>query len=233
MQTATVSARSAGTAVRLAPGSRPSSILGSTLGLAMGLGLAHCWRARPWPRDPPPKRTSWPARPKRTTPGASPASTRQSRRSAPSQRPRSQALHRQLPPRCSRGTALQGGAIRPAGRPQGRKSQEGSGTGRTEGIARHGHEGGHKAVWRAGGDARKRPGLVRDPGQLGHPREDRRPGHDPARRPGLVLGRGPERPFQQGHQRPLTAAPGATPVGILRSCCQVVRRPRCIKATGG
>ncbi len=43
MQTATVSARSAGTAARLAPGSRPSSILGSTLGLALGLGLAQCW----------------------------------------------------------------------------------------------------------------------------------------------------------------------------------------------
>ncbi len=43
MQTATVSARSAGTAARLAPGSRPSSILASTLGLALGLGLAQCW----------------------------------------------------------------------------------------------------------------------------------------------------------------------------------------------
>jgi hypothetical protein len=41
MQTATVGARSAGTAAHLAPGSRPSSILASTLALA--LGLAQCW----------------------------------------------------------------------------------------------------------------------------------------------------------------------------------------------
>jgi len=39
MQTATVSAHSAGTAARLAPGSRP----GSSLGLALVLGLAQCW----------------------------------------------------------------------------------------------------------------------------------------------------------------------------------------------
>lgn len=43
MQTATVSAHSAGMAARLAPGSRPGSSLGSTLSLALVLGLAQCW----------------------------------------------------------------------------------------------------------------------------------------------------------------------------------------------
>jgi len=45
MQTATVSAHSAGTAARRARGSRPGSSLGSTLnlGLALALGLAQCW----------------------------------------------------------------------------------------------------------------------------------------------------------------------------------------------